>query len=85
MEVIGLRPKTKEFIVIATQDELDKFSGIDNAAMIDGRITVGTKIDVSLLWDRLKSLTAKAGQLQAVAQTLRTRADEIESALPKEE
>jgi len=81
MEVIGLRPKNRELVILATEDEINLVSGLDDVVPIEGRISVGSQIPVSELWNRLKTLGQKETEMLSFASTLRTKADEIDAAV----
>ena len=84
MEIIGLRPNKTgigEFVVIATEAEINRIEGIDNVVPIAGRLKVGTQIHVSDKWDAMKTLAENTDGLKSMAASLRSKADEIENAI----
>lgn len=97
MKVLALIPKTTEivdeqsvevparFIVEATEEELDKVSGISTTAHIEGRIKVGHEIKISPVYDKLDYFVVNKTKLEKAVLTLRDAADGIEDVIPAEE
>lgn len=88
MEIIAIIPKTQEeeqqFIVQATEGEIDKISGISEVVHIAGRIKVGHEIKVSEIYDNLDYFTKNKNKLKQAEKALRETADNIKGLLPKE-
>ena len=88
MEVIAVIPKTeeqdKQYIVQATEGELDKVSGIAEVEHIADRIQVGHEIKVSEVYDKLDYFKKNKKKLETVEFQLRNTADSIKNLLPRE-
>lgn len=88
MKVISIIPKTaeeeKQYIVQATEKELDKISGIAEVEHIEGRIMVGHEIAVSEVYDHLAYFAKHKKKLTKAVTSLRAAATSIKSLLPKE-
>lgn len=80
MKIIGKAGKG-EYIAHITEEEINRISGIDNVVAIEGRIKVGDIIEVNDLWDKLKKLIAVQAGFSVISQTLRTKANEIDSVI----
>ena len=87
MKVISIIPKTeteeKQYILQATEKEIDKVSGISEVAHISGRIQVGHEITVSKVYDRLDNFARNENKLKNSEAVLREMADSIKNILPK--
>lgn len=88
MEVIAIIPKTSEeeqqYLIQATEGELDKVSGIAEIEHIAGRIKVGHEIKVSKVYDNLDYFTKNKNKLTQAEKTLREAANSIKNLLPKD-
>lgn len=86
MIVIAVIPKTAEedqqYIIQATEGELDKISGIAEVEHIAGRIKVGHEIVVSEVYDKLDYFTKNEQSLVKAESLLREAADSIKNLLP---
>lgn len=88
MEILGIIPKTEkeeaQYIVQATEKELDKISGIADVEHIAGRIKVGHEIKISEVYDKLDYFTKHKKKLKQVPASLREAAKIVQNLLPKE-
>jgi len=88
MQVISIIPKTAEedqqYILQATEGELDKISGIAEVEHIAGRIKVGHEIVVSAVYDKLDHFAKNQNKLKKAKAALIEMADSIDSILPAE-
>ena len=88
MKVLALIPKagkeSAKYVVEATEEELDKVSGIAGVEHIAGRIQVGHEINVTVVYDKLEYFVREKAKLAAAETTLRNTADSIKNLLPKE-
>ncbi len=93
MKVISIIPEVKEkdkvktpkqYIVQATEKELDKVSGIAEVAHIAGRIQVGHEIKIAKIYDNLDRFAKNEKKLSTAVDTLRRMANSIKNILPKE-
>ena len=87
MEVIAIIPKTsdedQQYLLQATEGELEKISGISEVEHIAGRIKVGHEIKVAPVYDQLDYFEKNKKKLKGVESQLRTTADGIKNLLPK--
>lgn len=83
-EEATLVPVPGKILLEATEEEVDKISGILNTEHIKGRIKVGHEITVSKVYDKLEDLVQNKTKLTKAVIILRDAADGIEAALPKE-
>ena len=87
MKVISIIPKTKEegqqYLLQATEGELDKISGIAEVEHIAGRIQVGHEIVVAPVYDKLDNFAKCQKQLKNARAELRKMASAITAILPK--
>lgn len=88
MKVISIVPKTaeeeKQYIVQATEKEIDKISGIAEVEHIEGRIMVGHEIVVSEVYDNLDYFAKNKKKLEKAVASLRAAATSIKNLLPRE-
>jgi len=89
MKIIGLIPikngNENEFIIRATEDELDTISGVKGKTHIGGRYTVGAEITADETYDRLNWINKHLNKLPQTVAQLRTLADNLEKAVPEQE
>jgi len=88
MKIIAIVPikndKETEYIVQASEDELDTIGGVKGKAHISNRYKVGSDVACHRTYDRLKWINDNAQALPAVATRLRKLATDIEAAIPAE-
>lgn len=88
MEVIAIIPKTTEeneqYIVQATEGELDKISGISEVEHIAGRIKVGHEIVVSEVYDKLDNFAKNEKKYKTCVVQLKETIKSIENLLPED-
>ena len=86
MQVIAIIPKNekdpKQYLVKATEAELDLISGIAESLHIEGRIQIGNVIKVSELFDKVNTFAENEKDLKSAARALRSTADSIDNLLP---
>lgn len=88
MLVIAIIPASdgeiKQYIIQASEVEIDKISGISEVVHIEGRIKVGHEIVISEVYDKLEYFAKHKKELKAAEKTLREIAKSIKKLLPKE-
>lgn len=86
MEVMAIIPKTgtdpQKYVVMATEKEIDKISGIAAVEHIAGRIQVGHEIQVATVYDKIDKFAKNENQLKAAETILREMADSVKTVLP---
>lgn len=89
MKIVAMIPipnanGSQDYLVQATENELNTVAGVLNHPPIAGRYVIGTEIECAKVYQKLAWLEKHQAQIPEIAAELRTMATNLEAALPAE-
>lgn len=72
----------KQYHVMLTETEIDKITGIAGKPHQTGRYVRGMSLNISKIYNRVKTIVTNHAAIKAAMQETRTKAQEIDESLP---
>lgn len=91
MKFIGLGKVTKnnegkvierKYVVELTEAEADMITGVAGKPHISGRYKPGIEVNVTAIYQKVKSINEKYAEIKAAVAAVKTSADDIDNAIP---
>ena len=91
MKIIGIGKVTKDktgkvterqYIVCMSETEADMITGVAGRPHISGRYRPGVSVNITSIYDKVKSINERHAEIKAAAEELKSDADDIANAIP---